>query len=299
MKPSYEELERELQEARQFIDAVRKGEVDTIISNQPNDGLLRLEAAKLVDERNRLLAELKKANIKLEQSDRLKDNFLRNMSHEMKSPLTEIIGYSEILLLDQEFNKNEDAHQFLESIHLAGERFLGLVENLFDLSRLLAGTQVYHKDNLLISLPVYSAVGLLKSQIEQKQIQLIINRKHFESTVYCDCKQIERVVINLLENAIMYSEERSEIELAGRKEDQQFRVTVKDFGRGIHKEELLSVFSQFTQPKQMKSGYVQRHGLGLAITRQIVEDHGGKIWAESKGLGKGTVFTFTLPLAST
>lgn len=231
----------------------------------------------------------------LKELDRLRTELLDNVSHGLRTPLTTIKGYSTLLLdYDTKLRHNEKRH-YLESIDKATNRLVRLIDRLIDLSRLKAGLMEVKKAPKSISKLLREAVA--ESQIRTPRYQLVLNLPKRLPRMNIDARHIREVLDNLIDNATRYSEEGKEVMVTARRVRQKLLISVTDQGIGIAAEELERVFDRMYRAKQRMSDDPGGMGLGLAISKGLVEAHGGRIWAESEQ-GKGSTFFFTLPLAA-
>lgn len=240
------------------------------------------------------ITERKKVEQELVKLDELKSELLSNVSHELRSPLTSIKGIiTSLLQKDIELDKDTQ-EALLRGVCEESDRLASLVTNLLDMSRLEAGVWRPDKERCYIS-------NIVEEVFER---QKWIHRGHiFEMELDPECAeacadygQIKQVLINLTENAAAYSKQGSRIVIRTMALTAGMEVSVADEGVGIPQEELTKIFQKFsrgTQAREKPGGI----GLGLAICLAIVEDHGGRIWAESE-LGHGSTFHFTLPACS-
>ncbi|MBM4444468.1 MAG: PAS domain S-box protein [Chloroflexi bacterium] len=229
----------------------------------------------------------------LREADRLKTELLANVSHDLRTPLTSIKGYTTTIL--RHFDRLADAEKrdFLHEIEIASDRLTELIENLLQLSKLEAGGFHMQKEPVVM-------VSLLSNAVEDaeqktKGRRFVTRYDEPLPLVEADPRRIRQVLDNLLSNAVKYSPENTDIAVGCTSSDGELVVRVTDQGVGISPEELDKVFDRFYQAS---SGVSQRGGgvgLGLAICKGIIEAHGGRIWAEST-LRKGSTFTFTIPL---
>jgi two-component system sensor histidine kinase KdpD len=230
----------------------------------------------------------------LREADRLKTELLANVSHDLRTPLTSIKGYSTTILRHYQKLTDEEKRDFLKEIDRASDRLTELIENLLQLSKLEAGGFRMNKEPLAID-------NLITNTIEDMQQKAQGHRFAMKSPkslplVEADPRRIRQVLDNLLGNAVKYSPEGTDISVLCEVDDRSLTVHVKDQGVGIAANELDRIFERFYQAasgtSSHKGGGV---GLGLAICKGIIEAHDGRIWAQSE-LGKGSVFTFMLPL---
>jgi two-component system sensor histidine kinase VicK len=227
--------------------------------------------------------------------DNMQIDFVANVSHELKTPLTSIKGYTETLLesgaADVEMTK-----EFLAIINSETDRMNRLVKDLLQLSRLDTKQQKWYKEEADIASLVKTAVKkvemLAKSQ--NQHINLIFNAD-LSILLDMDRDRIEQVLLNVLSNAIKYTKERGRIDVDVFRDGDDVRVVVMDNGIGIPEKELPRVFERFFRVDKARSSRMGGTGLGLAISKQIIEEHKGSIELESI-FGKGTKVTITLPL---
>jgi signal transduction histidine kinase len=241
----------------------------------------------------RNITERKKVEQELIEINQLKSDLLSNVSHELKSPLTSIKGIISSLLQKDISLDESTKEMFLKGIGEEVDRLSSLVTNLLNMSKLDAGVWKPDKELCFI-------LDIIQDVIRQ---QKWVHKTHaFETEiapnlpeVFADYNQIRQVLLNLVENAAAYSSEGTKITLKASIVDGMIRVSVSDQGTGIPKEELEKIFEKFyrgSQRRQRPGGT----GLGLAISQAIIQNHGGKIWAESE-VSRGSTLHFTLPLA--
>jgi two-component system sensor histidine kinase KdpD len=229
----------------------------------------------------------------LREADRLKTELLANVSHDLRTPLTSIKGYTTTILRHYDRLTDDEKRDFLHEIEIASDRLTELIENLLQLSRLEAGGFHMQKEPVVIVSMLSNAI----EDVEQKTkgYRFVSHYQEPLPLIDADPRRIRQVLDNLLSNAVKYSPEGTEIAVVCEVMEKELMVRVRDQGVGISPEELDKVFDRFYQAS---SGASQRGGgvgLGLAICKGIIEAHGGRIWAEST-LGKGSTFIFTLPL---
>ncbi len=240
-------------------------------------------------------AELAAKNIELERANRLKSEFLANMSHELRTPLTAVLGFSS--LLSQQIFGELNAKQalYVRQIHQSGKHLLNLINDVLDLSKVEAGQIVL--DIAPITVPQFCDATLALVQ-EQARSRGITIHKSIQSQLIplmADELRVRQMLLNLLSNAIKFSHEDSNIGLEVTAQGGYLNLTVWDEGIGIPKDQHNLLFQPF---QQLDSSLARRHegtGLGLALTRQLAELHGGSVDVQSK-LGKGSRFSIRLPL---
>ncbi len=235
--------------------------------------------------------ELEEQNEQLRESERLRYELVSIISHELRTPLAGVLGYSS-LLLRREYDE-ETASRYLGIIRTQGERIASLVDDLVDVRRAeRGGLELKPRDFDLGGL-LQDQVTVFSGQADEHAIELRLENSSLE--VRGDRGRLEQVVGNLLANAVKYSPEGGTVEVRGKRRDSSVRVEVADPGMGIPLESQPQVFTKFFRGEARASG-IAGAGLGLAIAREIVEAHGGKIGFESAP-GAGSTFWFELPRA--
>ena len=253
------------------------------------------------DEIGLLAREFNIMAVKLRELDQLKDAFVSSVSHELRSPLTAISGYVELLTLKPVNELNpEKAKKALEIIQESTTRLTQFVNDILDVAKIKAGKMEIHKTPFDVRATCDSVFGLFQPLFTKKQINAVPQFQEGLPVIPADGEKVRQVITNLLSNAYKFTPEGGKIILAAVKTGDSVRVSVQDNGIGIPKEHQHLIFGKFQQvpgAKQKAAG-PKGTGLGLAIAKGIVEAHGGKIWFESDA-GKGTTFFFTLPINAT
>ena len=237
---------------------------------------------------------LHEANEQLKRLMALKDDFLNIASHDIRSPLASILGFADELRREDTGPLNETQKHYLDIILRAGKRQLKLVNDLLDLARIETGKDEPHKmpvvmDNLLVEMHeamLYTA--------KEKQITLTC-AKGCSGPLMLDEGKIQRVLSNLVSNAIKFTPKGGTVAVSCKVAQGECIVTVADSGVGISAEELPKLFGKFAKLSSRPTAGEHGSGLGLSITKHIIEMHGGRIWAESAP-GRGTSLHFALPL---
>jgi len=241
--------------------------------------------------------ELVKKGRELAEASQAKSEFLAHMSHELRTPLNVIIGFSELMLDGVPGEVNEEQSQCLTDIENSGQYLLSLINGILDLSRIEAGKMELKLRN--IDLP--SIIASLKSEV----LPMLVKKKHSLEVVMeeglplvrVDKDKIRQVLINLLSNATKFTPDGGKLKVEAARDDSWCRVSVIDNGIGIKKKNQRRIFNPFCQAKDPLVREKSGTGLGLTISQQIIENHGGRFWVESE-YGKGSRFNFTLPLAA-
>jgi PAS domain S-box-containing protein len=228
----------------------------------------------------------------LEKLNRLKSEFVSMVSHEFRTALVGIQGFSE--LMQGETLGPDDVKGFAADIFKDAERLNRMITEMLDLDRMEAGKIRLELRQVDLNALIADAVERARLTSEKSPITVALQASL--QPVSGDADRLTQVITNLLSNAIKYSTEGGEIAVTTRCEGGFAQVTVADHGRGIPPEFIHRLFGRYERFEDKHAGKIIGTGLGLAITRQIVEMHGGRIWVES-GLGKGSTFGFTVPLA--
>ncbi len=241
-----------------------------------------------------LYENLSKTAEELAQMNRMKDEFLSTVSHELKTPLTTIKGFVSVILSGEVGALNEEQMRFLAIVDQSVNRLTHLISNLLDLSRLNGKVEMEFSVVGLNEL-LRSSVSNMLIKAKEKNIALSSDIDKNLPPVYADLRWISQVVDNLLINATKYAGAGARVSVSARDKGEVVVVCVEDNGPGIPAEEQKLIFDKFYRGKASAS-HVPGTGLGLAISKSVVEKHGGKIWIESKP-GAGARFMFALPVA--
>jgi signal transduction histidine kinase/CheY-like chemotaxis protein len=258
----------------------------------------RLYAAqqRQVDEIAAQKRELEIANAQIAEISRLKSEFLANMSHELRTPLNAILGFSEILKDNLVDLTAEQKQECLQNIHTSGKHLLELVNDVLDLSKIEAGRMELSYDRFGVLDAVREVHNVIRSLSERRDIDLSINIEPNDLEVRADKSKFKQVLYNLLSNAIKFTAQGGRVWVNGKADDGDLIVDVGDTGVGIPEEHHARIFDEFYQLGNATTRQVEGTGLGLSLTRRLVDLHGGSISLESEP-GKGSVFTFKLPLS--
>jgi PAS domain S-box-containing protein len=254
----------------------------------------RSQLAQKVEERT---AELARANAELGKAARLKDDFLANVSHELRTPLTAILGLSEALLGEAQGPLTPKQHKALETIEASGQHLLSLINELLDLARVEAGHMTIDaKEGVSIEAVCEGSLRFIRQAAQKKGVSLSCTIDRSVASLECDERRLKQVLINLLGNAVKFTPPGGAvgIEVVGDPPEQVARFTVWDTGIGIRKEDMSRLFQPFVQIDGSRTRQHGGTGLGLALSRRIVELHGGEVLAGSEP-GKGSRFTVVLP----
>ncbi|MCT7966478.1 response regulator [Laspinema sp. D1] len=244
-------------------------------------------------ERKRMEEALQQQAEALERANQVKDQFLAVLSHELRSPLNAILGWSQ-LLLTRKFDE-ATTRRALETIERNARFQTQLIEDLLDVSRILRGKLTLKVTRVNLATPISAAIESLRLAIEAKSLQLDYSPSVGVSPVMGDSNRLQQVVWNLLSNAVKFTEPGGQVSLNHIQQDQWVILQVQDTGVGILPEFLPHLFEYFRQADASSTRNHGGLGIGLGLVRHLVELHGGTVSAESPGVGQGATFTVKLP----
>lgn len=277
------------------------------ISNIQKEGMKRiLEVVGLVIDRVYVYEKLAKtseslrlANRKLEELDQLKDDFVSVASHELRTPMTAIRSYAWMALNRPDISLSEKMKKYLSRTLISTERLINLVNDMLNVSRIESGRVEIKPAVFDISALVEDVMTEVGPKAAEKTLHLQVNKAQIPQ-VFADQDKVHQVLLNLIGNSLKFTQNGGLISASFFTDGQIVEVAIKDNGVGISQDDLGRLFKKFGR---LDNSYVAAAtsggtGLGLYIARSLVELSGGKIWATSEGLGKGTTFTFSLPVAT-
>ncbi|RCK74588.1 MAG: sensory transduction histidine kinase [Ignavibacteriae bacterium] len=261
-----------------------------VIADELSIGLSR---KRLMDEISIKNIELENEKAKTEEANEALKKFLAIFSHELRSPLNNIIGFSELLSTDFENLPRDKIKDFMKNIHTSGQHLQQLINDILDLSKIEAGKMELQIEGFPVNYFTESITRVLQKDIDQKKINLVYNISSEIDQLYVDQTRFKQILVNLISNAIKYSHPEGKVEVGIKRVENEIEIYVKDEGVGIKPEDLPKLFKPFQQTRSatMKEGT----GLGLAITKRLVELHGGEIRVDSEP-NKGTTFTIRIPM---
>lgn len=273
-------LKQEISEHRKTREELRATKADL---------KLRLTNLEEALQRERMYREKEAAN-------RLKDEFLATVSHELRTPLNAIIGWSH--LLNQGRLDASTSTTAMESIERNAKAEAQMIEDLFDVSRLAAGTLKLNVAEVELAVVIHEAINSLISDAEAKAIKVVVEADPACEPIIADSRRLQQIIRHLLDNAIKFSAPNGRVCVQLKQTQQEVEIAVEDSGQGIEAECLDCVFEKFWQAD---SSTTRRHGglgVGLSIVRYLVELHGGLVTVESKGRSHGSRFLVRLPSGS-
>jgi len=272
-----------LSQASRRIAAGSYSERVKLAAGNPND----------MDELGQLAHDFNRMAENLEQTEALRRQLIGDVSHELRTPLTAIKGSLEALI-DGVLPAEPET---FEQIYQEADRLQRLVDDLQELSRVEAGAFKLELQPLMLAGLLKTATIRLDRQYSEKGVRLEIDLPADLPEVQADADRLSQVLFNLVGNALQYTPGGGQVTVAARRQGAEVHISVRDTGIGIAAENLPHVFDRFYRADRSRSRVSGGSGIGLTITRHLVEAHGGRIWVESPGQGKGSTFTFTLPVA--
>jgi len=285
---------------KKLLETLITGKLTQITSCKLGDMIYNVKCVKVVKEVILVLVDvtelvsakerLEKAYEELKALDKMKDEFLEMTSHELKTPISSISGFIELMSDEKLGSLTDQQKEALEIMPHNIMRLKGSINKMLDITRLESLGMELNLKKVQITNIIQDLVNTFKTVAKTKNITLTTSLPKLPE-VYADKEELEKVISDLIDNAIKYTDKGSVI-VEAEQDKGNIIVKVKDTGKGLRKKDKEQIFTKFFQADHTKPG----SGLGLTICKKIIEKHGGKVWAESKGAGKGSTFTFTIPI---
>jgi signal transduction histidine kinase len=238
--------------------------------------------------------QIKVQNLELLKASRLKSQFLATMSHELRTPMNAIIGFSQVLLRESKGDINSQQRNMVDRILLNSKNLLCLVNDILDLSKIEAGRLELKPEPCDLLQLLEATVAQLRALAEEKNLRIRVESDLVHSRAFNDSMRIRQILVNLISNAIKFTNEGEIVVRIGEPVIDRILISVQDPGIGIAASDLEHIFEVFQQVDQTINRQYSGTGLGLAITRSLVEMMGGEIAVESQ-LGRGSIFTVDIP----
>jgi signal transduction histidine kinase len=259
-----------------------------------------MEAKEKVEQAHHTLEE---KNLALEwamkralASDHKKSEFLANMSHELRTPLNHIIGFTELVADRVVGPLNTNQEEYLNDVLGSSRHLLSLINDILDLSKVESGKMDLEASEIPLERILRDSFTMVKEKALKHRISLTCRFQEIPAAIRADERKLKQILYNLLSNAVKFTPDGGRVELESRGMDGQgVEITVSDTGIGLPEADLERIFQPFEQGDNSTGRKYQGTGLGLALTRKMVELHGGRIWAASEGEGKGSAFHLVLP----
>jgi signal transduction histidine kinase len=255
---------------------------------------------------------------------------MANMSHELRTPLNHIIGFTEILLGKHFGDLNDVQNEYLNDVLQSSKHLLALISDILDLAKIEAGRMQLASSKINLKVLLEKSLKVIEASARQRGIQLIMGIDSISTSIKADELKLKQIIFNLLSNAVKFTPDGGKVRLSAQmlsgcvirpgrrwKDPQSLRIveepvaknpdkandlrkcvqiSVSDTGIGINPQDQARIFDRFEQIKGSMNGSRQGAGLGLTLTKTLVEMHGGKIWVDSEGQGKGSRFNFVIPV---
>ena len=276
---------------------------------------------KEIRQRESAQSESLRAKDAAEKANRAKSEFLANMSHELRTPLNHVIGFTELIADKKVGDLNSEQQEYLYDVLLSSRHLLSLINDILDLSKVEAGKMELDPTLVNIQALLDSSLVMVKEKAMKHGIRLEMDYASIPELVRVDERKLKQVMYNLLSNAVKFTPDGGTVRIsASRIEDpvpenptlsilpdkdekpfpgeqrSHLKIAVSDTGIGISENDLERIFAPFEQVDNSATKAYKGTGLGLSLSRSFVELHGGRIWAESEGAGKGSTFVFTIPI---
>jgi signal transduction histidine kinase len=285
------------------IDIMKLGAYDYISKPFNRDDLLMrvrkaIEKLELEEKIKESAAELEVAMRNAQVANQAKSDFLASMSHELRTPLTSILGLSEVLQEEYFGKLNSKQKQYLNDIRESGQHLLLLINDILDIAKIEAGKMELELGPVVVKELLENSLIMIKEKAGKHNIKLDVDLAPEIKglKIQADERKLKQIIFNLLSNAVKFTPDGGRIQLGASCEDGKLAVAVTDTGIGISLEKQEKVFQEFYQVEAGLKDKTPGTGLGLPLSRKMVEMHGGEIWCESEGEGKGSRFVFTIPL---
>jgi signal transduction histidine kinase len=276
----------------QAANQIGKGNFDVIVNARSDEDLLGLSIKKMKHDLRDFTAQKDKIQKETEDLVRRRDDFFSIASHELKTPVTSLKAYTQLLLMDTAASGDVNAEKMLEKMDAQINKLTSLITNLLETSKVQNGQLDYNKQPFVFQELVAETIAGIKSGAGNPQI---IFKGGSDAEIYADRERIGQVINSLLTNAIKYAAQSKEIIIELIRQKDKIICSVHDFGHGIVEDELDKIFERFYRIPGNNLHTFPGLGLGLYMSREIIQKHNGKMWAESEQ-GKGSTFYFELPV---
>lgn len=285
------------------VSAVQRGAQDYLVKGKVNADMLArsvryaLERQRLKESLARQNADLQRAHEQAEQESQFKSRFLSSLSHELRTPLNAVIGFSELLADEASGPLTARQRQYVQYVLTSARHQLQLINDILDLSKVEAGRMELHRTWMPLA-PLAEAVQTIVQPLADKQgVRLHVAVDANLPELFVDAVRVKQVLYNLLSNGIKFTPSGGSVTLTAKACGSHVEIAVEDTGIGIRPEDLPKLFREFEQLEPRSGGKTEGTGLGLALTRRLVELHGGTTGVSSE-VDVGSRFTVTLPITS-
>ncbi len=248
-----------------------------------------------ITERKQVERALISAKMVSDEANRSKTEFLANTSHELKTPLNSIIGFSELMLAGELGDISEQQKKYIGIIHESGYLLLNIINRILDISTIEYGQMDLNYTKFDLCDAIQDTCAMMQALAKRKAIELIVDLDTNIKEINADVIKFKEIVYNLVDNSIKFTPHGGTVLVAGSLNENHVQISITDNGIGIPEEKIEKIFNPFYQVDSSTTRRYGGTGLGLALIHQFIKMHGGKIWVESEP-GKGSTFTFTLPV---
>ncbi|MDO8735487.1 MAG: ATP-binding protein [Thermoleophilia bacterium] len=279
------------------IHGIAEGDLEERIDVKSKDevGDMAESFNKMADSLKDSRDNLRRVNLNLLEANRLKSEFLSVMSHELRTPLNAIIGFSEVLKDMGEGKISDREEKYLLNIETSGRHLLQLINDILELAKIGAEDEELVREDISIPQVMEDIRKLGHPFAAQRRVWLEVLPSEQLPLILADAGKVKRILYNLVSNAIKFTHEGGRVIIEAKPVDGMVEISVTDTGIGISAEDQKKIFTEFQQLESANSRRYEGTGVGLALSRKLVEMHGGRIWVESE-LGTGSKFTFSLPM---
>ena len=246
-----------------------------------------------ISEKTQAYKKIEEQNEKIVEANKAKNEFLANISHELRTPLNSIIGFSEVLKEGIIGDLNDKQKEYINDIYVSGVHLLGMINEILDISKIESNAMNINYSKFDLNMSINEVINVIKPLIQKKNITLNCDIKP-NIELEADYQKIQQILYNLLSNAIKFTPNNGEISIITEIEEDSIIIKIKDTGIGIDSKYLGKIFGKFVQLHSVYTKKESSTGLGLTITKELVELHKGKIYVESK-INEGSTFIVKLP----
>ncbi len=305
-----EEMSRINDQLQLEIEERTKAEQELVKFNRELEDRVAARTAEIRESNEKL----KKAAEAADAANKAKSDFLANMSHELRTPLNHIIGFTEIVL-EQHFGElNDTQNEYLSDVLGSSNHLLSLINDILDLSKVEAGKLELNSSEIELQHLLENSLTMIKEKAQKHNIKLTTKFEGMPKVIEGDARKLKQILYNLLSNSIKFTPDGGSICVSARKHnknslekivkhsftksipsDDFLEISVRDSGIGLKSDDIERIFNPFEQADQARNRKYQGTGLGLSLTKKLVELHNGWIWAESQGEGNGSDFRFIIP----